>query len=82
MKELHNGCRSEYGPLELRVQTTDSLNGFTVFVEDPRLAHPVVDEHAAQSTLESAQESAVLRADEYLKKLQEESGHKAEWRCS
>jgi len=81
--ELQHGCRSEYGPLELRVQTTNSLNGFTVYVEDSRLAHqPVVDEHEAQSTLESAQESAVLRADEYLKGRNEESGYKADWRCS
>lgn len=31
--ELQHGCREEYGPLELRIQTTDSLNGFTVYVE-------------------------------------------------
>jgi hypothetical protein len=80
--ELQHGCRSEYGPLELRVETTASLNGFTVFVEDPRLKHPVVQEHPAQSTLESAQESAVLRADEYLNSRQEETGHEVDWRCS
>jgi hypothetical protein len=44
--ELQHGCRSEYGPLELRIQITSGLNGFTVYVEDPRLAyHSVVDEH-------------------------------------
>jgi len=81
--ELQHGCRSEYGPLELRIQITDSLNGFTVYVEDSRLAHQsVVDEHKAQSTLESAQESAVLRADEYLKGRNEDGGHKVDWRCS
>lgn len=81
--ELQHGCRSEYGPLELRIQTTSSLNGFTVYVEDPRLAdNPVVDEHEAQSTLDSAKESAVLRAEEYLKGRNEESGHQADWRCS
>ncbi|HXP83234.1 MAG TPA: hypothetical protein VN841_00850 [Bryobacteraceae bacterium] len=81
--ELQHGCRSEYGPLELRIQITDSLNGFTVYVEDSRQAHqPVVDEHEVQSTLESAQESAVLRADEYLKGRNENCGHKVDWRCS
>jgi hypothetical protein len=65
--EIQNGCRSGYGPLELRIRTTTSLSGFMVFVEDSRLNHIVVDEHHAQSTLAAAQLSAVLRADRYLK---------------
>jgi hypothetical protein len=58
--ELQHGCRSEYGPLELRIQSGASLNGFTIFVEDPRPEHPAVYEHVAQSSLESAKENAVL----------------------
>jgi len=80
--ELQHGCRSEYGPLELRIQTSTSVNGFTVFVEDRRQGHAAVYEHPAQSTLESAQESAVLHADEYLKSRKEETPDAAEWRCS
>jgi hypothetical protein len=80
--ELQHGCRAEYGPLELRIQTTTSLNGFMVYVEDPRLEHHAVYEHAAQSTLESAKESAVLRADEYLNSRKETSRLAASWRCS
>jgi hypothetical protein len=66
--ELRYGCRSEYGPLELRIQASASVNGFTVFVEDLRREHAAVFEHPAQSTLESAEESAVS----YI----------ADWRCS
>ena len=80
--ELQHGCRAEYGPLELRIQTTAQLNGFHVYVEDPRLAHRTVDEHAVQSTLESAKEYAVLRAGAYLNSHQEAGGHEAKWRCS
>jgi hypothetical protein len=80
--ELQHGCRSEYGPLELRIQSGASLNGFTIFVEDPRPEHPAVYEHVAQSSLESAKENAVLEADRYLKSREEESCHTAEWRCS
>jgi len=82
MMELQHGCRSEYGPLELRIQATASLNGFTIFVEDLRLEHAAVYEHPAQSTLEAAKESAVLHADEYLHRRKEESQHTADWRCS
>jgi hypothetical protein len=80
--ELQHGCRSEYGPLELRIQITASANGLMVYVEDSRLEHRVVDEHAAQSTLESAKESAILRAEEYLNSRNEPSQHEADWRCS
>jgi len=81
-QELQHGCRSEYGPLELRIQTSTSLNGFTIYVEDLRLEHAAVYEHPAQSTLESAKESAVLRADEYLNGRKEQSQFVADWRCS
>ena len=54
--DLQHGCRSEYGPLELRIQTTDQLNGFTVYVEDPRREPICVYEQAVQSTLESAKD--------------------------
>jgi hypothetical protein len=42
--ELQHGCRSEYGPLEFRIQTSASSNGFMVYVEDPRLEHACVYE--------------------------------------
>jgi len=80
--EILHGCRSEYGPLELRVQAGASVNGFTVFVQDLRLALSAVYEHPAQSTLESAQESAVQRAGEYLTSRNEEPLHVVDWRCS
>ncbi len=80
--ELQHGCRSEYGPLELRIQTSVSTNGFVIFVEDRRLEHAAVYEHPAQTTLESAQKSAVSYADQYLNGRQEESQCKADWRCS
>jgi hypothetical protein len=80
--DLQNGCRSEYGPLELRIQTSATLNGFTVYVEDLRQGDSAVYEHPVQSTLESAQESAVLRAGEYLQSRKEECQYIPDWRCS
>ena len=80
--ELQHGCRTEYGPLELRIQTTPSVNGFIVYVEDPRLEHRTVYEQAVQGTLESAKEYAVLRAHEYLNSYKQAAQHEADWRCS
>jgi hypothetical protein len=80
--ELQYGCRSEYGPLELRIQAGVSTNGFTIFVEDRRPDPPAVFEHAAQSTLEAAKDTAVLQAEEYLKERQEQASYPADWRCS
>jgi hypothetical protein len=80
--DLQHGCRSEYGPLELRIQTTSVENGFIIYIEDPRPTRRVVHEQQALSTLESAKASAVLQADHYLKSLGETCGHSAEWRCS
>ena len=80
--ELQHGCRSEYGPLELRIQTTDSLNGFMVYVEDTRLDNSRVYEEAVQSTLESAKDSLVLRARDYLDSHKEAAEHTVDWRCS
>lgn len=80
--EFQNGCRSEYGPLELRIHTTPSLSGFLVYVEDSRRNHEVVDEHHAQSTLVEAQANAVLRADRYLNSRNEAFQYKVDWRCS
>jgi len=81
-EELQHGCRVEYGPLELRIQVSASSSRFIVYVEDPRLEHACVSEQTVQCSLESAKESAVLRADEYLKGRNEASQHAAEWRCS
>jgi len=82
--DLQHGCRAEYGPLELRIQVAAALNGFSVFVDDPRLEPRCVYEQALQSTLESAKDYVVLRAREYLDSYQEVSPVKAEtrWRCS
>ena len=80
--DLQHGCRSEYGPLELRLQATVASNEFTVYVEDPRLDHPCVYEHAVQSSLESAQEYAALQADEYLTSHKEAAPLETDWRCS
>lgn len=80
--DLQHGCRSEYGPLELRIQTTSVENGFIVYIEDHRLEHPAVHEHQELSTLESAKASAVLQADDYLRSLGETHEHSAKWRCS
>ena len=79
--DLQHGCRSEYGPLELRIQTTSVENGFIIYIEDPRLTHRAVHEQQALSTLESAKASAVLQADDYLRSLGETCEHSAEWRC-
>src|SRR5579862_5414337 len=54
--ELKHGCRAEVGPLELRIQSTLSSNGFVVYVEDTRLEQPRVYEQAIQSTVESAKQ--------------------------
>jgi len=80
--DLQHGCRTEYGPLELRIQTTDSLNGFMVYVEDSRQENICVYEQAVQSTLESAKDYLVLRAVEYLDSFKEAAQHNADWRCS
>ena len=80
--DLQHGCRSEYGPLELRIQTTPVENSFIVYVEDTRLAERTVHEHQALSTLEAAKTYAVLQADNYLSGLGEAHEHSAEWRCS
>jgi hypothetical protein len=82
--DLQHGCRAEYGPLELRIQVTAALNGFSVFVDDPRLEQRCVYEQALQSTLESAKDYVVLRAQEYLDSFEELASAKAEaeWRCS
>ena len=80
--EIENGCRAEYGPLELRIQATVSVNGFTVYVDDPRLEQPSVLDSAVQSTLESAKEYVALRAAEYLTGLKEVARHEVNWRCS
>src|SRR5271165_1495599 len=64
--EIQNGCRAECGPLELRIQATARVNGFTVYVDDPRLEHPVVLDSAVQSTVESTKEYVAVRAAEYL----------------
>jgi len=62
-KDLMNGCRSEYGPLELRIATTASSNGFMVYVEDLR-KNVTVYEQSLQCELESAKEYVALRAHE------------------
>ena len=80
--DLEHGCRSEYGPLELRIQVTSVENGFIVYIEDPRLPSPTVHEHQALSTLDSAKTYATSQADDYLKGLGESQEHLAEWRCS
>lgn len=80
--EIQNGCRAEYGPLELRIQATASVNGFTVYVDDPRLEKPGVLDSAVQSTLESAKEYLARWAAKYLTSLKEDGPHEATWRCS
>ena len=80
--DLQNGCRAEYGPLELRIQVTAAVNGFSVFVDDPRLEQRCVYEQALQATLKSAKEYVVLRAREYLESCEEAVQTDAEWRCS
>jgi len=80
MLQLEHGCRAEYGPLILRIEATSSMNRFTIFVEDPRLER--VFEHAALNSLESAQEEAVVRANEHLHSGQEPTPGAPEWRCS
>ena len=80
--DLHHGCRAEYGPLELRIQVTAALNGFSVFVDDPRLEQRCVYEQAVQAILESAKDYLVLRAQEYLNSYQEVAAAVTDWRCS
>jgi hypothetical protein len=79
--EIHYGCRSEYGPLELRIAPTASSNGFIVYVEDLR-KNTIVYEQTVQSELESAKEYVALRAHEYLNSYSEVPRHKTMWRCS
>jgi hypothetical protein len=79
---LQHGCRSEYGPLELRIQSSASANGFQVFVEDLRKEGCIVYQQDVQGTLESAKEYVTLRAHEYLNSYAEEQRHEPDWRCS
>jgi hypothetical protein len=58
------------------------MNGFSVFVDDPRLERSSVYEQAVQSTLESAKNYLVLRAQEYLDSYGEVAKADVEWRCS
>jgi len=80
--ELRHGCRAEYGPLELRIQAASGSNEFVAYVEDPRLEHRTVHEHAIQSTLEVTKEYAISQANQYLTHHKEIARHKAVWRCS
>jgi hypothetical protein len=80
--ELEHGCRSEYGPLELRIETTASSNNFIVYVEDLRLPKATVFEHTLQNELDFAKAYAILRAGEYLTSHGEAPEREAEWRCS
>jgi hypothetical protein len=80
--DLQHGCRAAYGPLELRIQTSASANGFSVFVDDPRLEQRCVYEQAVQATLDSARDYVILRAREYLEIYQETAPTDAQWRCS
>src|ERR1700680_856328 len=54
LMDLEHGCRSEYGPLELRIQTTSVDNSFIIYIEDTRLTQRPVHEHQALGTIESA----------------------------
>ena len=58
--DLPHGCRSEYGPLELRIESAASLSDFTAYVEDSRTKPRTVYQQSVQYTLESAKEYAVL----------------------
>jgi hypothetical protein len=80
--DLEHGCRSEYGPLELRIPVTSVENSFIVYIEDTRLTQRAVHEHQALGTLEVAKTYAVLQADDYLEGLGEAHEDSAEWRCS
>jgi hypothetical protein len=80
--DLQHGCRSEYGRLELRIETTSVANGFIVLIEDTRLTHRAVHEHKALGTIESAKTSEAIQADDYLISLGEPHEHLAQWRCS
>jgi len=79
---LQHGCRAAYGPLELRIQVSASMNGFSVFVDDPRMERTSVYEQAVQCTLDAAKDYVALRAREYLESYQEVAPADAEWRCS
>lgn len=80
--DVEHGCRSEYGPLELRIETTAMENSFIVYIEDTRLTLRVVHEHQALSTLKSAKNYAVLQANAYLSGIDEAQEYSADWRCS
>jgi hypothetical protein len=80
--DLEHGCRSEYGPLELRIQATSAENGFIIYIQDSRLREAAVHEYQALSTLESAKTDAVSQADDYLRGLGETHEYSAKWRCS
>jgi quinol monooxygenase YgiN len=82
LEEIRNGCRTEYGPLELRIQATEGANGFTVFVEDHRREKFYVSEEAWQSTLEAAKEHLTKKAGEYLASIEDSAHYAADWRCS
>jgi hypothetical protein len=80
--ELEHGCRADCGPLVLRIQTTASVNGFLIYMEDLRIERRIVYEHAAQSTLEFAQEYAAVEGGKYLSSHQKAPPETVDWRCS
>ena len=79
---IEHGCRSEYGPLELRIQTTASANGYMAYLEDPRLQQRTVHQRALRGTLDSVKEHLALKADEYLTGQRDLTQHEICWRCS
>jgi hypothetical protein len=82
LEEISNGCRTEYGPLELRIEATECSNEFRVIVEDHRLDRFSVHEEAVLSTLDSAKDLSIKKAGEYLATLRDSSRYRADWRCS
>jgi len=82
LEEIQNGCRTEYGPLELRIEATESANGFRAYVEDHRLEQFCVSEDAVQSTLDSAKDQLIQKAVDYLASLKDRSPYTVDWRCS
>ena len=82
VEKIRHGCRSKYGPLELRVQAGDGINGFSVFVEDHRQPQFRVCEDVVRSTLDSARAFSMLKAGKYLAGLHDSAHYKADWRCS
>ena len=79
---IQDGCRTDFGPLKLWVQTTGLPDRFIVYAEDRRKHKRVANEEGT-GTIREAQRCAILMAEQYLKSIGENPEEfETDWKCS